>query len=146
MIIEHCQNIEELRPLAEKWFEMHNGDEFGLDVDLETIFNDLREWQRNEGTILVARHEGEPVGLFAVFVVPSFLGNQKIALEKYWFSRARVAGPRLYIEAVKWAQENGCSHLITNASNLASEMHDKVCRFLESTGAKMFETSYILEL
>jgi hypothetical protein len=146
MIIEQCQNIEELRPLAERWFEIQNGDDFGLDVDLETIFNDLREWQRNEGTVLVAKNENEPVGLFAVFVVPSFLGNQKIALEKYWFSTLGIAGPKLYIEAIKWSKKNGCSHLITNASHLASEMHDKVCRFLEMAGAKLFETSYIMEL
>jgi hypothetical protein len=148
MRIEQISDVEQLRSLGQCWMLEQNGDDFGLDIDLETIMADLDRWIQAEGTIFIAYDGVQPVGFFAVFAVPSFLGKQKIAIERYWFAIPgfSVAGPRLYCEAVRWAKENNCSHLIINASRLASAMHDKVCLFLEKNGAKPFETSFILEL
>lgn len=148
MIIEHCQNIEDLRPLAEAWMKESHPDEFGLEVDLEVVKADLESWMSGDGAVLIAREGDDILGMFALFVVPSYLGNQKIALEKYWYCKegSHLAGPKLYIEAVKWAKEKGCSHLITSASKMASDRHDAICNFLTKAGARHFETSYILEL
>jgi GNAT superfamily N-acetyltransferase len=146
--IEQCQNIEELRPLAELWLKEHSADNYGLEVDIDVIAQDLMIWLCGEGTVLVAKENDEVIGMFALFVAPSYLGKQKIAVEKYWYTqRGRaVAGPKLYIEAVEWARLHGCSHLITSGSKMASDRHDAICRFLERTGARHFETSYIYEL
>jgi lysylphosphatidylglycerol synthetase-like protein (DUF2156 family) len=148
MKIEQCHNIEELRPLAESWASELSADEYGLDVDLDIVKADLESWLKGEGTVLVAREGDEIVALFAVFAVPSYLGKQKIALEKYWYAKrgSHYAGPRLYLEALAWAREHNCSHLITSGSKMASDRHDSICRFLERAGAQHFETSYIYRL
>ena len=148
MTIEECTNIEELRPLGEEWLEEIHAGDYGLDVDLNVIAEDLESWMKGEGVIFTAKEDGVIVGLIAVFATPSYLGGQKIALEKYWYCRrgSHVAGPRLYVEAVEWARKHGCSHMITSGSKMASGRHDAICHFLEKTGAKHFETSYIYRL
>ena len=50
---------------------------------------------------------------------------------------------RLFRTAKKWAADNGCQYFMANASNLASDLHDKVCSIYEGIGMKKFETSYI---
>jgi hypothetical protein len=112
------------------------------------ILDDLKLCLASEGAVLVAEKEEVIIGLFALFAVDSYLGNQKIAVEKYWYvsDNTCLAGPRLYLAAVNWAREHGCSHLITSGSKMASDRHDSICQFLESSGAKHFETSYIYEL
>ena len=148
MIIEQCQNIEELRSLAWEWMEDSHPELFGLEVSLDVIKADLESWLAGEGAVLIAREGDEILGMFSLFAAPSYLGNQKIALEKYWYCRdgSHFAGPRLYMEAIKWAKEHGCSHLITSGSKMASDRHDAICNFLEKSGAQHFETSYIYKL
>ena len=148
MIIEQCKNIEELRSLAWDWMEDSHPEQFGLEVDLNVIKADLESWLDGEGVVLIAREGDEILGMFSLFAVPSYLGNQKIALEKYWYCKtgSHFAGPRLYIEAIKWSKEHGCSHLITSGSKMASDRHDAICQFLEKSGAKHFETAYIYKL
>ena len=46
--------------------------------------------------------------------------------------------------AQAWARAHGCSHLLFNASRLASGLHDDVCRVYEHKGMKPFETTYIV--
>lgn len=147
MRIEHGQNLDEIRPVGEQWLKEQNASDFGLKVDFETIVKDLEGWLEGEGTILVAMDGVQPVGFLAVFALPSYLGPQKIALEKYWYTMTghHTAGPRLLCEALKWAKEHGCSHLIMSASNLASNMHDQVCEFYQRMGFKPFESSFICE-
>jgi hypothetical protein len=53
---------------------------------------------------------------------------------------------RLLKAAKVLAKERGCSHFIMNASNLASDMHDKVCNFYKRLDMKKFETSFISEV
>ena len=148
MVIEQCKDIMELKSLAEEWAKESRAGEFGLDVDLNIVKSDMESWLEGQGAVLVAREGDEILAMFALFAVPSYLGNQKIALEKYWYARkgCHFVGPQLYTEAVKWARENGCSHLITSGSKMASGSHDSICRFLENTGARHFETSYIYEI
>jgi hypothetical protein len=140
--------MEDLRPLGQEWLQELSADDYGLDVDLDVIVQDLKDWLQNEGVVLVAKENDEIIAVFALFAVPSYLGKQKIALEKYWYARTdhHVAGPKLYIEALDWAKQHGCSHLITSGSKMASDRHDSICKFLEKTGAQHFETSYIYKL
>jgi lysylphosphatidylglycerol synthetase-like protein (DUF2156 family) len=150
VVIEHCENINDLRELGSEWLQELRNDEYGLDVNLDVIVADLESWSQGEGAILVARDETDDriLGVFALFAVPSYLGVQKLALEKYWYTRegSHFAGPKLYIEALNWCREHGCTHLIMGASRMASDRHDSICAFLEKTGAKHFETTYIYQL
>ena len=148
MIIEQCKTVEDLRPLADEWLSELNAEEFGLETDIEVVKADLEWWLDGEGVVLVAKEDDAILGMLAVFAVPSYLGRQKIALEKYWYCRngSHFAGPKLYMEAIKWSKEHGCSHLITSGSKMASDRHDSICNFLEKSGAQHFETSYIYTL
>lgn len=148
MLIKQCNDVEQLRPLAERWISELDASSFGLEVDIETIKKDLESWLNGEGVILIAYDGILPVGFIAVFAVPSFLGNQKIAIEKYWYCIPGfpVAGAKLYVEAVAWAKSHGCSHLIASGSKLSLNRYDSICRFLEKTGAKHFEISYVYKL
>lgn len=148
MVIETCTDIEELRELAQEWFDELHAYEYGLDTDIEVLFDDLRMWMNSEGAIFVAKENDIILGAIIVFAVPSYLGKQKIAVNKYWYARVghHVTGPKLYIEAMNWARLHGCSHLLTSGSKMASDRHDSICQFLEKTGAKHFETSYVYEL
>jgi hypothetical protein len=148
VLVEQCDNIDDLRPLGQKWIGELSAEEYGLHTDIDTVIDDLKACSVNESVILVGKDNDEIIALFAVFAVPSFLGDQKIAVEKYWYAQRdhHTAGPKLYTEAVKWAREHGCSHLLTSGSKMASDRHDSICRFLEATGAQHFETSYIYNL
>jgi GNAT superfamily N-acetyltransferase len=146
MRIERSHDVGKVRALCERWQSECNGEAFGLIVRADDALSELDRWLDGAtGTLLLAYDGTELVGFFAVFAVDSFLGNQTVALEKYWYALPnRVkAGPALFRAAKQWAGENGCSHLLVSASNLASDSHDKVSRFCEGMGMKKFETSYI---
>jgi GNAT superfamily N-acetyltransferase len=148
--IKRTQDVAWVIPLAQQWRAECNADTFGLDTyQAETILGELQSWlDERPGVLLVALDGEKPVGFFAVFAVKSFLGEQNIALEKYWYALPNysLAGVRLFRAAQQWAEEQGCSHLIVAASNLASEKHDKVCRFCQDMGMQLFETAYIQEV
>ena len=148
MKLEEIREVEKLKPLAEMWRKNSNAAKFGLKTNIETILTDLAMTLDEESALFVVRDGSEIVGMFAVVAMPSFLGEQKIALEKYWYSMPgyHVVGPMLYKEGVKWAAEHECSHLICGASVLASDMHSKLERFYKSMGMKKYETLYIKEL
>jgi hypothetical protein len=76
------------------------------------------------------------------------MGSQKLAVEKYWYveKQYRIGGIQLLKQGYIWAKENGCSHIIMTASNLASGMYDKICNLYQRMGMELFETSYIQEI
>lgn len=148
MRIEYVTNIEVFRPLGELWMQQQNADRFGLDITADDVLADARTVLATGGVCIGANLNGEWVGFMLVFVCKSFMGKQNFAIEKYWFAKpnAKMAGPLMLKAALVWAQNAGASHLIMSASNLASEMHDKVCEFYEKAGLKRFETSFITEV
>ena len=149
MKLEYVTDIEVFRPLGELWMQQHNGDEFGIDITVEDVMADAKEvLASGAGVVIGAKDDDEWVGFMLVFTTECFLGLQMIAVEKYWFAKpnALKAAPLMLIKARAWAREEGCSHLIMSASNLASNKHDKVCRFYERKGLRLFETSYICEV
>jgi len=149
MRIEHTKDIQVLRPLAEHWLSECNAYDLGLVVSMADIQKDLEDWMGTfPGTIILVYDGVELVGFMPVFAVKCFLGPQTIVIEKYWYASKshHVAGPMMFVEACRWAKENKCSHLLMSASNLASGMHDKCCKFYERMGMKVFETSYVMEI
>lgn len=143
-------DIEALKSLAFEWKGLCNGKAFGIDLRVETHFRDLASLIENEDSeLFLLLKQYRVIGYMGVTCFDSPIGNQKIANEHYWYvsGKNRGRGTLLLLRAIKsWAKEKGCSHLIMNCSNLASEMHDRLCRFYEKIGFRKFETSFIKEL
>lgn len=144
-MIEYLNNIEPIVPLMKEWEKIAAGNDCNYEVSFETVYEDLRATlQAIEGTILASSRDGEYTGFMVLLKMPSILGKQSIGVEKYWYGKRD--GVALFKEAEKWCRENGCSHLVMCASRLASELHDKVCRFYEKMGMRLYESTYIMEV
>ena len=143
-------DIETLRPIAESWQENVNAEEFGITVDVDKHLTELGMMAARHDADLIVLYDGEtPVGYIGLRYFDSPLGDQRIAEEHYFYvmpEKRGLSSMRLIRNAKFMAEMKGCSHIILNASNLASDMHDKVCEFYEKSGMKKFETSYISEV
>ena len=143
-------DIETLRPIAESWQEEVRANEFGILTDVNKHLFELRSLvDNNNSDLIILYDEDEPVGYIGLRYFDSPTGNQRIAEEHYLYvipEKRGLTSMRLIKNAKTLAKLKGCSHLILNASNLASELHDKVCRVYEKLGMKLFETSYIYEV
>jgi hypothetical protein len=148
MRVERIEHVDELRPLARLWVEGSNAARFGLRMDVSILLTDLAVSLQEESALFAVKDGSEVVGMFAVFALPSYLGDQKVAVEKYWYSMPdyHVVGPMLFKEGLRWAQRHGCSHLLCSASVLATDKHEKLERFYVSQGMKKLETVYIKNL
>ena len=142
--------IESLRPIAESWQENVQDNEFGIITDVNKHLLELGVMAANDNSDLLVLYDGEiPIGYLGLQYFNSPLGNQRIANEHYFYvipEKRGISSMRLIKNAKFLAKHKGCSHLILNASNLASDMHNKLCEFYEKTGMKKFETSYISEV
>jgi GNAT superfamily N-acetyltransferase len=143
-------DVEDLRLIAEAWKAESNGNGFGLMMDADYYLADLKNLvEGEESDLLVLYDDNGIIGYMGITTFQSPLGRQKLANEHYWFvlpDKRGFGSLRLLNFAKQWAKDNGCSHLIMNASNVASDMHDKMCRLYEELGMKKFETSYIKEI
>lgn len=144
-------DIEQLRPLAEQWFQECNADDFGLKAEVDEHLRDMTMnfLLRQDRVILALIDNEQVVGYMGLSTFKSPLSEQIIANEHNYYVRPEsrgAGGLRLLLEARKWAKEKGCSHLIMNASNLASDMHNKICKFYQKMNMRKFETSYIAEV
>jgi hypothetical protein len=145
--IEYTTDAECLREIGSRWLASSNADYFGLHTSMDVILADMQSFlDVGSGAVILAKDEKGIVGFFAVAQVQSILGNQAVAIEKYWYSENKISGVRLFHEGLSWARKQGCSHLIVAASNLASDQHDQVCLFCQREGMRLFETAYIREL
>jgi GNAT superfamily N-acetyltransferase len=149
MKVGHIDNAEWLRPIAERWKEEANGD-FGIHIDVNHHLEDMQRLIDDEGSELFGLFKDEKVvGYLGILMFNNPLGAGRVANEHYWYVHPdhRGFGSTKLLHAAKiWAKENNCSHLILNASKLASDLHDTVCRMYERLGLDHFETSYICEV
>lgn len=143
-------DIETLRPIAESWQKEANANEFGILTDVDKFLAELGMMTVKDDSDLLVLYDGKtPIGFIGLQYFDSPLGDQKIANEHYFYvmpEKRGLAGMRLIKNAKYLAKLKGCSHRILNASNLASGMHDKLCRVYEKMGMSLFETSYISEV
>ena len=143
-------NIEELRPIGESWQVIASQNDLGIEVIVDKFLIGAQLLALSTSSdLLVLYKDGEPVGLIGLQYFDSPLGNQVMANERYFFvmpEHRGISSIRLKKEAENLAMLKGCTHIIFNASNLASKLHDKVCSLYEKTGCAKFETSYIKEL
>ena len=145
------KDLEQSSPVANEWIEQNNTDDFGVTTDREDIFAGLISMiTSGDSDLLLLEHEDKFIGCLGITKFKSPLHNQLIANEHYFYIvkeyRKGFGGSLLLGGAKRWAKDNGCSHLIMNASNIASDLHDIVCKFYESMGMKKFETSYISQI
>ena len=152
MRVVEATNTDEMKHVFLEWKETRNANHLGLTIDTDIYLKKLAELiDRDDAALfLLLNLENKAIGYMAVESFYSPLDNQKIATEHYWYMlekcRGGIGAMRLLTAVQEWAKENGCSHLIMNASNLASGLHDKVCKFYEKIGMTKFETSYIKEI
>jgi len=151
MIVKKFQgDVSVLRPIAVAWSKEANCDAMGLDFDMEAHLKDLQELVDNpDSELFVLEDENSPVGYIGITKFKSPLGKQFIANEHYYYvlpEKRGVSSVSLLRAVEQWAKLKGCSHILMNASYLASDLHDKVCRLYESLGMKKFESTYIKEV
>ena len=144
-------DIETLRPVVESWQEIVLDNGFGIIADdVDKFLAGLKHLVSDEQSdLLVLYDNGTPVGYLGMNYFISPLSSQKMANEHYFFvipEKRGMASIGLFRTAKALAKTRGCTHLIMNASNLASDLHDKVCAFYERVDMKLFESSYISEV
>ncbi len=143
--------IETLRPVVESWQQIVLDNGFGIIADdVDKFLAGLKDLAENDNSdLLVLYDDGKPVGYLGLTYFISPLSNQKMANEHYFFvmpEKRGISSIALFRTAKVLAKERGCTHLIMNASNLASDMHDKVCGFYRRMKMELFESSYISEV
>jgi len=136
---------------VESWQENVQDNDFGIIADdIDKYLNELGYMVLRPDADLIVLYDGEtPVGYIGLRYFSSPLGSQMMAEEHFFFvipEKRGLASMRLLKNAKYLAKLKGCSHIIFNASNLASELHDKLCRVYEKMGFMKFETSYVTEL
>lgn len=143
-------DIEELRPIAKVWQESIATNDFNIEIVVNVHLIDLHFLAEDRNSDLFVLYDDDgPVGYLGLRYFKSPLSEQIMAEEHYYFVVPDKRGPssiRLIKDAMNLARLKGCSHIIFNASNLAGEVHDKVCGLYEKMEMKKFETSYIKEL
>lgn len=149
-IAKTVEQIESIRSLAVEWKAFCSCDQFGLEVDVNEFLAGLMDLvDGDKSDLLLLMDNDEIVGLLGLTQFQSPFGKEQVASEHYMFIKQghSITGSKRLIEAAEeWAKSKGCSHLIMNASNAASDLHDKVCKFYERLGLSKFETSFIKEI
>lgn len=148
MKIEYWTSPDGLESLTTEWVASMNGETYGIDVKVDTCIEDMRKTLEYGNGVLIVLLDDKPVGVLAVFKMQSLTGDQEFGIEKCWYVSPayRRYGIKLIKEAEKWCRKEKCSHMAMAASNLVSDLHDKVCDFYKRQGMKLFETTYIKEL
>lgn len=144
----HTGAVEILRPIAEQWLAEARPESFGLTIDIERHMQDLQQLA-DDGGLLVLRTNDQPLGYMGMTAFLSPIGPDRIANEHYLYIHPdhRGRGVLLLLEFARaWARANECTHLMFNASRLASELHDGVCRLYERLGMNHFETVYLAKV
>jgi hypothetical protein len=143
-------NILDIAEIAYEWRAACNANDFGIYIDDVTYFKDLeRLIESDTCALLVLYNDTKPVGYIGIVIINSPLDNSLMAIEHYWYVMKEYRGfssIKLLKAAQCWAKQQGCSHIIFNASNAASDSHDDICKLYELLHMKKFETSYIYKL
>jgi len=136
-----------LKEIIDSWIAGCNAESMGIRLDEEVYLNDLQRLVNDsDSDLLVLEKDSKIIGFMGLMIFDSPLGRQKIANEHYFYIMPEyrgISGVRMIKAAEDWAKDKGCSHLVMNASYLASDMCDKVCKLYERLGLRHFEHAYI---
>jgi hypothetical protein len=133
-----------------EWEETQQGKDFNIKAESDACLQELYRLCVGEKTdLLVLEDDGVPKGFIGMVQLESPISDQTFANEHLWFVMEEARGReslKLLKAAEAWASAKGCSHLMLTASNLASDMHDRICRMYVRRGMDKFETTYIKEV
>jgi len=138
--------IELLRPIAIAWQQEARGNALGIDIDVERHLADLARLSADPHCLLLVLMQGRPVGYMGMEFFASPVGKDIVANEHYWYVMPEARGRdsvMLLREARRFAREAGANYMLFNASRLASDLHDDVCRLYEHFKMEPFETTYL---
>ena len=148
-ILDTNDNVESFASVIRAWFCETQKMEFGLDIELFTVFLDIGRLIALPDCEIFVLIDGETIiGFYGLAISQSKFSKQRIAEERYYYvmpEKRGISSLRLLKAAEKWSKEKGCSHFIIYASQVAGELHDRTCKLYEKLDMKQFETSYIKE-
>jgi len=142
------EEIEPLFPVISSWLTECKANDFGIVIEMPAYIDTVYKLIHHEDCdLMVMEFEDKIIGVMGLTSTKCPIGDQNIANALYWYTlpEHRGKGISFILEARRWARRKGCSHIIFNASKMASGMHDRVCRIYEGIKMKKFETSYILK-
>ena len=150
-IKDYKGHVSELYKVISAWNNEYKGNDFNIIVDIPIFASSLNDIIVDDDSSLLSliNNEDEIVGIIGMTVFDNPLNGDKVANEHFWYvlEEYRGRGSIMLLRASqKWAKENNCKHIMLNASNLASSLHDKICNIYEKIGMKKIETSYIMEV
>jgi GNAT superfamily N-acetyltransferase len=150
MVVEECKDIVRLLPIIDSWMKECNADTLNIKINFNEVLKDLMVMiDSPNATIFVLVSDSKVVGAMGMIIFKTPFGKQYIGNEHYWYVLPEYRGKdslQLLLEGRKWAEEKGCSHFMANASMLASDLHDSVCKLYEKLGMTKYETSYIVTI
>jgi len=152
-LIRICK-LEEVESLADviipAWEIEANVPYFALVLNAKEMLKEFKMMViRPDADVFLLINRQEIVGVLGMMIFKNPVGKENIANEHFWYVLPKHRGfgsIRLINEAKKWAREKGCSHIIFNASKMASDSHDRICNLYERLGMKLFETVYIQDI
>lgn len=126
-----------------KEFQEESLDEYGLFYD-ENFAKDFVT-RYVEGS-LILENEGAIVGIISGVLSHYPLNAEKIYTELIWFvtKRYRKWGIKLLRELEGWARANGIKKIVMG--HMANSKAEKLGRFYEKNGYRMFEVHYLKDL
>ena len=138
---------EELRPIAEIWREENKALDWDIEVNVGEHLNDLQGLIDSGESDLLVLSGAVPVGYMGLTRFKNPIGTEFFANEHYFYiipeKRGGMGAVRLIRAAKEWSKSKGCKFLLLNASNIASDLHDNVCKLYEKLGFRHFETTYV---
>ena len=139
-----------LRHLGEAWEREHNGQDFGIKTDINVFLSEIARLVNDGLSDVLVMHDKEKiVGLLGITAFQNPIGRGLIASEHFWYVLPDYRGltsVRMVKAAENWAKNRGCTHLIMNASLLASPLYHRVIELYKVFGMREFETSFIKKL
>lgn len=142
--------ISNILTLIQNWMAECNQEEFGMEINPVKVMKDIIDLMSNpDKDLFVKINDGQVVGLMGMKKYISHLCDDAIASEHFWYvlPEYRGSGLRQWIETAReWANEKECKHFIINASNLSSDLQDKLSRVLKKIGMRHIESSFIMNL
>lgn len=142
---------EELRPLAEQWQQECNCDEFGMKPNIESFLAEIDRLINNENSdvLILLNKDNEIAGLMGLTTFKNPISDGFVANEHFLYIAPKYRGMpivRLINSAMEWAKKKDCTHLLLNASRMASSTYGRACMLYGRLKFKEFEKSYIKEL
>ena len=150
---EFIGHISDLYILTENWEKEANLQDFGFILSHNEFVSGIINFYFNKDTGIIFLINGEDensiIGFMGLQKVKSPTNYEFIANEHYLYILPQYRGKyllKMINKAEEWAKKNDCKYFMINASLIASDKHDKICKLCEHLKMKKLETVYIKKL